>query len=210
MRKFLMVMALFMVGFFVSSAHAVDIDFTTIPAGTQISTQYLSQGVWFETFDPSGNTSYPGYGGAPAIGGFNWASVPGYPGLTNSPTGAYPTAEYLIINFTNAASNVSFTFDNWGNGNGTYYNAYDSGGVVVNTARLDGNPAYDDFFSVTVGSNVSYIWIDNVWSATYGSNWIFAVGNLSYTETGVPEPSTLLLLGSGLLGLVAFRKKFSA
>lgn len=32
--------------------------------------------------------------------------------------------------------------------------------------------------------------------------------SIDYTATSVPEPSTLLLLGSGLAGLAVFRKRF--
>ena len=35
----------------------------------------------------------------------------------------------------------------------------------------------------------------------------FAMDDFTYNSTSVPEPSTLLLVGSGLFGLAIFRKR---
>ena len=43
----------------------------------------------------------------------------------------------------------------------------------------------------------------------YGSQAIFRVDNIQITKTApIPEPSTILLIGTGLVGFVAFTKKF--
>jgi len=198
-----------MVGFLVSTAHGAyySIDFDAMTPGTQVTTQYLSQGVFFGTNDPSGNTGVVGWG-APAIS----TSSPYYfypPALSNSPTGQYPTAEYLGIIFTQPAYDVQFTFTNWGADNGTYFVAWTYGGAYLTGGALDYGPyVYPPFGLVNVGSYVGTIWIDNVLSATYGYNWEFGVATLSYSTSCAPEPCTILLLGSGLVGLAAFRKRF--
>jgi hypothetical protein len=170
--------------------HATNISFYGMASGTQITTQYASEGVTFTTENPTW---------APAIADSEewWGCTPDESecgvGLTNTATGDYPTALDLDILFPNGASNVSFTFDNWGEGNGSNYTAY-SGATVVASGALDEGAYVDNFGLVTVpGSGITEIQISN---ACGYDCWEFGVGELT-----TAEPTTLTLLGAGLLGL---------
>ena len=178
---------------------------TMVHAGTvNINFSALSYGTT-DTSGPGVNFSLSNPSGAPAIGYFSGPQT----GLTNTTSGGYPTSEYLYLNFTAGVSDVSFTFNNWGDGNGTNFTAY-SGSTVVDSGLLDEAP-YDSSVGYglvdVTGSDITSIVFDN---ATGGSaNWVYAVGDLSYTPA-VPEPGTLSLFGTGLVGLCGlFRRKLS-
>jgi hypothetical protein len=173
--------------------HANTIDFSSVPAGTQITNQYASQGVTFATEQS---------GVPPAIG---WGN-----GLSNTPTGGYPTTNFLDIIFSGSgASNVSFTFCNFGPGNGSFFNAYSTGDILLQTGALDGDPYSDGFGLVTItGSNIGEIEIGNNAGV---SDWEFSVQQVNFTSSSAtPEPGTMLMFGTGVLGLLgAARRRFS-
>lgn len=177
-------------------AQAEEIDFTGLSAGTAVSNQF--PGVVF-SLAGGGVTS-----GSPVISGFEGS---GGSGLTNSNSGSYPTANILDIVFTSPVSGLSFTFENWGDGNGSFYTAYD-GTTVIDTLDISGTP---DWGLVTItGSGITELQINN---NANGGNWEFAVGELSFTpETAeTPEPGSFLLLGTGIAGLAGMlRRKFLA
>lgn len=198
---------------------AKTIDFTSMTPGKPVSSV---DGV---TFSIWGGTVLSGTTGTPAIslpsGGYlPWADVNGLPGLANTPTGDYPTAEFLSITFPNPESGVNFTFDNWGGPNGTTYTAYGAGSSIIASGGLDsgatsgyvggitGAYPYEPWSAMLVNlsgdSGITSIVFDN---ATRGNNnWEYAVGEVTFSS--VPEPATMLLLGLGLVGLAGVRRKF--
>jgi hypothetical protein len=102
----------------------------------------------------------------------------------------------------------SFYYAAYVAGSISLYSGLDGTGTLLATLALPvtPNPAYDwvpigvpfsgTVMSVNFAGTANEIGFDNV---TFGS-----------TSPTLPEPCTMLLLGSGLVGLVAFRKKFRA
>jgi hypothetical protein len=181
-----------------TSAKADTVNFDALPTGTVVSTQYA--GIVFSLAGSGPVTS-----GSPIVDE-KWG------GLMNSPavTGVdvdYPTATIVNIAFTAAVDAVSFTFDNWGDNGTSAFTAYGPGDVVIDTAIIPNNGLSFQMVTV-VGSDITDLQITN---GEPGTDWGFAVGALTYTPlAATPEPSSLILLGTGILGLAgAARRKFS-
>jgi len=198
----------------------VDLSSNTFGFSAPISTQYASDGITFATETTGGVL------GTGVTGSGDWkASDPidgTVSGLANTPTGDYPTTEFLDIFFTSPASGVSFWFDNFGcsdSGRGaSFYTVYGSGSTVIGGGGLCPGTE-DNFNQVVVGvSGVSEIQIDNNTPDTFtfggggegddptGGSWEFGLSRVEFTEsTTVPEPGTgaLTLLAVGLAGLAA-------
>ena len=174
----------------VGPAHAdsIFVDFSSYADGTPIASV---NGITLTLIGGPGPTGTP---------------VTNYGGVTNSTTGSYPTTNVLDFTFASPVSNVSFTFDNLGDGfvggrGDSFFQAFDSNGKLLESGSLNG--ASQTAFSLA-SSGIHDIKFDN---HTGGEDsWIFAVNSIQATSTvQTPEPSSLALLGLGVAGAAGYR-----
>jgi len=195
------------------SSQAVTIDFEDYPVGTEITTQY--QGVTLSTMNGTGN---PVIDNNESGGGQGLNGGPGDPAI------------YTLINqdapvratFTGGAvAGGAYYIDTpWFIGRGLFYDIYDNliqtfvldqtidfwglradpGDALIGSIVFDSSGGYEDCCMGTppkeFGADVSES---------------YTIDNLIYEQPitePIPEPTTMLLVGSGLLGFVGLRRKF--
>ncbi len=163
-----------------------------------------------------------GGGGQPISNGyqgFNWnnmgavdtaymATGYGTNGYTNGMVSPNNVAYNLVGNPASIYSNTQFDF------NGAYLTAAWNNGLTINVKGYNGaNLLYDstivvDTFAPTF-FNFNFLGVTKVDFNSYGgtsagyvgSGTHFAMDNFTYNASAVPEPSTILLLGSAMVGL---------
>jgi len=185
-----------------ANADIITIDFDTLPgggtiaSGTEITNQYAPFGATFSLIEDGSEVSgaFASQIGASTSTGDN--------SLFNCPGACGARADILRIVFESLVSDVSWYTDSEGSLDITF-NAYDAGGILLES--ITATSIFPDFVFTTfsVGG------IARIDALQPSDSWGWSLDDLTYT-TSVPEPGTLALLGIGLLGMGAARRRKKA
>lgn len=172
--------------------------------GTNVSTEFISSGLTFQTLSGFGvtHTSVSNCNNSTRgmVGGYLYA---GLSGLCNS---AINTVESFSINFAKDVSELSwkgFHLSSAGTTSGYKIEVFDKNSLLSQLV-LDQTNNFDNRFINITGSNFNKITITQMANHT---GWL-GMDNFAWNDsTDIPEPSTLAIFALGMIGLTSRRFK---
>ncbi len=204
MKKLLASMALVAIST-QSYATMIDFDFDAngdaIAFNTPITDQYQAWGVMFAGFE-DGNAI--DINAAPDPDGVVAPSAPNV--LTNCNNAGLGCpgnrADVVEIWFASGASNISLELDTLGSESVTF-NLFDMGNALVESLSITSSGSMYVPVSFTASG------VSRIEALQPNDGWAWAMDNLSFDATRVPEPGTLALVSLALFGLGRMRKQNS-
>jgi hypothetical protein len=209
MKKLLpIVMGLLLVLLFSTHGEAVTLNFDDLVSGNELLDSYY-QGVFFTSPDAiwiqvfSANEAGAGASSLPNSIGADLGTDDSF-GM-----GTIKLIFPELVNFVQVTGGdqgepdqESFTVEAYGSSDNLLA-SFSTGPFGGNLIRVDGY--YADIFTASVAaSNIAYVLLKPTSPSMAGITW----DDVIYQPQPVPEPATMFLLGSGLVGLWGFRRKF--